>query len=64
MKSLEETMKRCGMIRCHRSYYVNPLHISVLSRGKEGQIVAELKTAQEVAVPVSRQYFEALSELL
>ena len=52
------------MIRCHRSYYVNPLHISVLSRGKEGQIVAELKTAQEVAVPVSRQYFEALSELL
>ena len=64
MKSLEETMKRCGMIRCHRSYYVNPLHIRVLSRGKEGQIVAEMKTTQEVAVPVSRQDFEALSDLL
>lgn len=64
MKSLEETMKRCSMVRCHRSFYVNPTHIRLLSRGKEGQIVAELKTTKETVIPVSRQYFDSLSNLL
>lgn len=64
MKSLEEPASRYGLVRCHRSFYVNPRHIRVLSRGKDGVILAELVHDGIKPLPVSKQYYDKLSELL
>lgn len=64
MRSLEQTAARHGLVRCHRSYYVNPRHIKVLSRAKEGQIQAEFLQEGLKSIPVSRQYYDSLSNLL
>ena len=64
MRSLETIAARHGLVRCHRSYYVNPRHIKVLRRAKEGQIQAEFLQEGLSPIPVSRQYYDSLSELL
>ena len=64
MKSLEELMHKHGLIRCQRSYYVNPQHIKVLRRDKEGMISAELNTPQAQTIPVSPRYYEELAKWL
>lgn len=64
MKSLEELMHKHGLIRCQRSYYINPQHIKVLRRDKEGMITAELNTTQAQPIPVSPRYYEELAKWL
>ncbi len=64
MKSLEELMHKHGLIRCQRSYYINPQHIKVLRRDKEGMITAELNTPQAQQIPVSPRYYEELAKWL
>ena len=64
MKSLEELMHKYGLIRCQRSYYINPQHIKVLRRDKEGMITAELNTPQAPPIPVSPRYYEELAKWL
>ena len=64
MKSLEELMHKHGLIRCQRSYYINPQHIKVLRRDKEGMISAELNTPQAQPIPVSPRYYEELAKWL
>lgn len=64
MKSQESADAHHGLVRCHRSWFVNPLHVKVLSRDNEGFIHAELDSPEPISVPVSKQYFESLSNLL
>ncbi len=64
MKSLEELMHKHGLIRCQRSYYINPQHVKVLRRDKEGMITAELNTPQAQPIPVSPRYYEELAKWL
>lgn len=64
MRGIEELMVRHGIIRCQRSYFVNPRHVTVLRRDKEGYIQAELDIANGKSVPVSPKYYEHLSRLL
>jgi len=64
MKSVENVASKCGLVRCHRSYYVNPRHVKLLSRGKEGLIQAELDQNGLGLIPVSKQYYDSLSNLL
>lgn len=64
MKSLEELMQKHGLIRCQRSYFVNPQHIKVLRRDKEGMITAELNAQQAPPIPVSPRYYEELAKWL
>lgn len=64
MRGIEELMERHGIIRCQRSYFVNPRHVTVLRRDKEGYIQAELDVANGKSVPVSPKYYEHLSQLL
>jgi len=64
MKSLEEPMRKHGLIRCQRSYYINPQHIKVLRRDKEGMISAELNTPTVKPIPVSPRYYEELAKWL
>lgn len=64
MKSISEKAASYGIVRCQRSYFVNPRHVRVLRRDKEGAISAELDIDGIQPVPVSKQYYDALAELL
>ena len=64
MRAIEPLMQRVGIVRCQRSYFVKPRHVTVLRKDKEGVIVAELDTAQQKATPVSPRYYEDLNKLL
>ena len=64
MRGIEELMERHGIIRCQRSYFVNPRHVKVLRRDKEGFIQAELDVTGGKPVPVSPKYYEQLSKML
>ena len=64
MKSLEELMQKHGLIRCQRSYYINPQHIKVLRRDKEGVISAELDVPNQKSIPVSPRYYDSLAKWL
>lgn len=63
MKSLDDIGSRC-LVRCQRSYFVNPEHISVLRKDPQGMIFAEMNIPGVSAVPVSKQYYDSLSSLL
>ena len=64
MKSLEGLMQKHGLIRCQRSYYINPQHVKVLRRDKEGMITAELNVPLAQPIPVSPRYYEELAKWL
>lgn len=64
MRGIEELMAKHGIIRCQRSYFVNPRHVKVLRRDKEGIILAEMDVQNSKPVPVSPKYYEQLSQLL
>ena len=64
MRGIEELMDKHGIIRCQRSYFVNPRHVTVLRRDKEGFIQAEMDVPNSKPVPVSPKYYEQLSKML
>ena len=63
MKAVETLVEGKGLVRCHRSYMLNPLHVKALSKGKEGVIEAEMDAGCP-PVPVSKRYYDNLSSLL
>lgn len=64
MKAIETLCVDNGMVRCHRSFYVNPSHVSVLRKDKEGIMYAELDAKDSRRIPVSKSYYKILSEKL
>lgn len=64
MKSIAGNPSCRFLVRCHRSYFVNPARIRLLSRNKMGLITAELVCGGVPPIPVSKQYYDQLSELL
>lgn len=64
MKSIEQPAAVRGLVRCHRSYFVNPQHVTVLRKGNDGFIYAHLDNDSVQDVPVSKQYYDSLSEIL
>jgi len=64
MRGIEDLMERHGIIRCQRSFFVNPRHVTVLRRDKEGFIQADLDIKNSKSVPVSPKYYEQLSKML
>ena len=63
MKSVGELTERFGLVRCHRSYIVNPSHVSMLRKDKEGVIVADFDVPA-TPVSVSKKYYDHLTSLL
>lgn len=63
MKALEPLCSKHGLVRCQRCYYINPKHIKVLRKDKEGLILAELDYSDK-GIPVSKRYYDSLSSLL
>lgn len=64
MKSLEIPAFAKALVRCQRSYFVNPEHVTVLRKDRDGFMFAEMNIPDIQPVPVSKQYFNHLSELL
>ena len=64
MKAIEALCLDNGLIRCHRSFFVNPQHIKVLRKEQEGVIYAELDANDVRHIPVSKRYYDRLTELL
>ena len=78
MKGIEDLITSHGLTRSHRSYFVNPKHIEVLRRDKEGQMVALLDvpasaaplssginvSSGAVSIPVSKRYIDAITAIL
>lgn len=64
MKSIEDIASRHALVRCHRSYYINPKHIKLLGRSPEGLLQAEMETEGTSPVPVSKLYYESLAKVL
>lgn len=64
MRSVDELCLSNGLIRCHRSFYVNPSHVRVLRKEKEGVVVAELDVDDVRDIPVSKKFYNNLAEML
>lgn len=64
MKALEPLLHKHGIIRCQRSFFVNPKHVAALRKDKEGLIIAELDVQGARTIPVSPNYYDNLSKLL
>ncbi|MBR5300081.1 MAG: LytTR family transcriptional regulator [Bacteroidales bacterium] len=64
MKALEELCQDNGLVRCHRSFYVNPSHVKVLRKDKEGIVYAELDDKNVMHIPVTKRYYDSLAEML
>lgn len=63
MKTVESIVSRFGLVRSHRSFIVNPSHVKLLRKDKEGMIVADFDV-EASAVPVSKKYYDNLVNLL
>ena len=64
MRALEEDLSKHGLVRCHRSYFINPLFINIVHRDESGQIVAQLKQDSLESIPISRKYQDEITRLL
>jgi hypothetical protein len=60
LKSLEGSLVRHDVLRCHRSYMVNLEHVKVVRRDKEG-LSLELGVEKAPDIPVSKTYGERIA---
>lgn len=64
MKALDEVCQENGLVRCHRSFYINPAHVKVLRKDKDGVMYAEMNAKEVRHIPVSKTYYGRLSDML
>lgn len=64
MRALEDTLSKHGLVRCHRSYFINPSFIRIVHRDSAGLIVAELNKDGYESIPISRKFQDAITKLL
>lgn len=64
MRAIEELMERHGLVRCHRSYFVNPAHVELLKKDESGYALAHLDCDGAKNIPVSKKYYDSLVSLL
>lgn len=64
MKAIEELCLENGLVRCHRSYYINPSHVKILRKESDGVVFAELDANDVMHIPVTKRYYDNLSSLL
>jgi len=64
MKNLESLCESHGVLRCHRSYFVNARRIKTLRKEREGVNLAELDFPDIPGIPVTPKYYDAISAML
>ncbi len=63
MRGLEPLCTTHGLLRCHRSYYLNPRRVKALRKGRDGGFVADMDGAPQ-EIPVSKRYYEFVAKAL
>lgn len=64
MRSLEDVLKRHGLVRCHRSYFLNAAHVDLLKKDPNGYALARLDREGVPEIPVSKRYYQTVTALL
>lgn len=64
MRALEELLMRHGLVRCHRSYFINPVHVDLLKKDSNGFALAQMDRENVAPIPVSKRYYESVTALL
>ena len=64
MRALEEILQRHGLVRCHRSYFVNAAHVELLKKDANGYALAQLDQEGAKGIPVSKKYYDSIVALL
>lgn len=64
MLAIEDLVTRHGLVRCHRSFFVNPQHVSLVRKDPSGYAMAQLDREGLPGVPVSKTYYDSLAALL
>ena len=64
MRALEEQLQSHGLVRCHRSYFINPERVEILRKDSNGYFQAYLDHDGAQSIPVSRNYYQELTSRL
>ena len=64
MHALEDILSRHSLVRCHRSFFVNPAHVELVRKDESGYAIARLDREGLKPVPVSKRYYSAITALL
>lgn len=64
MRALEETLSRHGLIRCHRSFFINANHVDLLRKDANGYALAQLDHDGVKPIPVSKRYYDNIIAIL
>ena len=64
MRAIEELVQRHGLVRCHRSYFLNPERVEILRKDENGYFQARLDREGIEPIPVSKRYYEAVTARL
>jgi len=64
MRALEEILQRHGLVRCHRSFFVNAAHVELVKKDANGYALAQLDHDGLKNIPVSKKYYNAMVSLL
>ena len=63
MKRVEELCAKNGLVRCHRSYFVNKNRVEVLQKEKDFTY-AVLDVPNAARIPVSKNYYDQIAAIL
>ena len=65
MKSVEPLCERAGLVRSHRSFFINPAHIRQIRKDPQtGLFFADLGTDRDGGIPVSRKYYDGVTAMM
>lgn len=64
MRNIEEMCEKAGFVRSHRSYLINPEHVSLIRKDENGLYFAEFDSGKGKTVPVSRKYYDKVTAVL
>jgi len=64
MRALEDILQRHGLVRCHRSFFVNAAHVELVKKDANGYALAQLDHDGLKNIPVSKKYYNAMVSLL
>ncbi len=64
MRALEEVLQRHGLVRCHRSFFVNSAHVELLKKDVNGYALAQLDQEIVKNIPVIKKYYDSIVTLL
>lgn len=62
MRALEDLLQRHGLVRCHRSFFINPERVEILRKDENGYFQACLDREGLTPIPVSKRYYDALAQ--